>query len=282
MAINRENFVFYFKALLCLFLIALWSFWFTYFSKENIPRKIVKHAHHPNNKTLTQLKKTETTIIKQKKKIAKIESRKSTQTIKATTLKEKTNTVNKLIKELPKLATLTPVQTIEKKLKSENNLPKEMINLNLPKIASATRKALLNNHKKNEGILSRENNPTLRKIIPVEKNKLKPVFINLREKNASKQKIYPGESLLPTESSLKDLTENPDKIIEQIELAGIVNKPNGESTAIIKDKANNYIEILKKGDKYNGLKLLEISKSEIVLGNEISNKMYIKRINTGK
>ena len=60
-----------------------------------------------------------------------------------------------------------------------------------------------------------------------------------------------------------------------------MSNPNNESTAIIRDRTNNYIEILKKGSKYKGLKLLEINKNEIVLLDEALNKTYIKKINTG-
>ena len=202
--------------------------------------------------------------------------------------KERTNLQNKLVKELPKLVNLTPVKTnIEKnpsKVKVESNISKEMINLNLPQVASATRKALLNDSKKNQEVSPGEHNPALRKVAPVEKDKLKPVLINLKEnKNHNiEQKIYLDKDWLPIETQPKDGIQNFDKVAEQIELSGIVNNPNSESTAIIRDRTNNYIEILKKGSKYKGLKLLEINKSEIVLLDETLNKTYIKKINTGE
>ncbi len=264
MTIDKEKMVFYFKALLCIFLIALWSFWFTNSSKEKIQIKETKEKITPIANTTTENKKP--------KIDSKIKDSKGS--------KENINLQNKLAKELPKLVTLTPVPSMStENLKNEINVPKEMINLNLPEVASATRKALLT---KSREILPEEHNLRLRKVVPVEKNKLKPVSINLKENrnNDTGEKIYLDESWLPLESKSKDLIDQ-DKIAEEIELAGIVNKPNGESTVIIRNKANNYIEILKKGDKYKGLKLLEITKSGIVLVNETLNKTYIKKINMG-
>ena len=313
LTVDREKMIFSFKAFLCIFLIALWSFWFTNSSREKIQKKIIKHSYHVNNeyKTPVQVKESEEKINAQEKEVKAIESNKpasNTKTADTKNLKEKIILQNNLVKELPKLETLTPVKTnIEKnkpkkeevsimqetkvkieKLKTENSIPKEMINLNLPETASATRKVLLNGEKKNQEAYS-DHNTQLRKGIPVERGKLKPVSINLKENktNDLAQKINLGEGWLPkyleetkeSESKPKDIIDSPDKIAEQIEISGIVNKPNGESTAIIKNKTNNYIEILKKGDEYKGLKLLEINKGEVVLGSET--RTYIKRINTG-
>ena len=263
MIVSREKMIFYFKALLCISFISLWSFWFTNSSKEIRQKKILKHSSHIQTKK-TIHKNISNTITEKKKSVvnSKIQDLKDS--------KERASLQNKLVKELPKLVNLTPVKTnIEKnpsKVKVESNISKEMINLNLPQIASATRKVLLNDSKKNQEVTPGEHNPALRKVVPVEKDKLKPVLINLKEnKNQNiEQEIY------------------LDKIAEQIELSGIVHNPNSESTAIIRDRTNNYIEILKKGSKYKGLKLLEINKSEIVLLDEALNKTYIKKINTGE
>jgi len=251
---QKEKTVFYFKVLLCIFLIALWSLWFTNSSKESKYKKTTKHPDYTNNENINSSE----IITKSKKSIpaSKISVSK--------TSKEKSNLQNNLLKELPKLATLTLAKITVEKTKTESIIPKEMINVNLPNIASATRKALLKNN--SESKQEAEHNLPLRKGIPVEKNRLKPVSI----------KSNLDEGWLP-----KDALENLDKLAEQIELAGIVNKPNGESTAIIRNKSNNYIEILKKGDEYKGLKLLEISKNEVILGNQALNKMYAKKINIG-
>ncbi len=275
---QREKTVFYFKALLCIFSIALWSFWFTNSSKESKYKKTTKHPEYTNNENIKrfQIKKAEELFQEDEKEIKKIVHQnseiitKSKESIPASkisvskTSKERSNLQNNLLKELPKLATLTPAKTNVEKTKTESIIPKEMINVNLPNIASATRKALLKNN--SESKQEAEHNLPLRKGIPVEKNRLKPVSI----------KSNLDEGWLP-----KDALENLDKLAEQIELAGIVNKPNGESTAIIRNKSNNYIEILKKGDEYKGLKLLEISKNEVILGNQALNKMYAKKINIG-
>ena len=274
MIVDREKFVFYLRAVLCIFLIALWSFWFTSSSKENT---------HKKNILSVQIKTTEEIFQPNEKEHDVLNARKIKE---LKIIKNKTNLQNKLVKELPKLVTLIPVKTTtEKNLskpKEESSQVKEMIDLNLSEVAPATRKALSNNSKKKQDILLPVGPALLlRKETPVEKSKLKPVLINLKENYDLGQRIYLRESWLPLESKPKNETEDLDIVAEQIELSGIVNNPNGESTAIIKNKTNNYVEVLKKGDNYKGLKLLEINKNEIVFRNEILNKTYIKRINAG-
>jgi len=247
LTVHREKMVFHFKALFCIFLIALWSFWFSYFSKENRQKKIIRQPAQ-TKKVIDQ--NIVTKIAEKKKPLS--DSKITSSTIS----KEKKNLQNNLVKELPKLAILTPVK-INKEIsmpETEIRISKAMINLNLPNIASATRKALITQEALPTGQIS-----LLRKGIKIEKDKLKPALIYL-----------------------KNEADILDTIAEQIELAGIVNKPNGESTVIIRNKSNNYIEILRKGDEYQGLKLLEINKSEVVLRSDRLNKTYIKKINTGE
>ncbi len=315
----KEKFIFYSKSLLCIFLITLWSFWFTNSSKKVISKKNIKHSYHRKHRLSVQIKRTEelfqpyenqniskpTTENKKPTKDNKIKDSKKS--------KERTDLQTNLVKELPKLATLAPIKpttdknSIEPKeglsnsetsLKNENlkpksNIKKETINLNLPDVALATRKALLNNSKESQETFHKERNSPLRKVVPVEKSKLKPISANVERdtKNDVGQKIYLNESWLSKDSEEvkkpalkpKEITENIANIIDQIELAGIVNRPNSaESTAIIKNKTTNYIEILKKGDSYRGLKLTEINKTEVVLRDEVLNTVYIKRINTGE
>ena len=156
--------IFYFKALLCISFISLWSFWFTNSSKEIRQKKILKHSSHIQTKK-TIHKNTSNTITEKKKPVvnSKIQDLKDS--------KERASLQNKLVKELPKLVNLTPVKTnIEKnpsKVKVESNISKEMINLNLPQIASATRKVLLNDSKKNQEVTPGEHNPALRKVVAV-------------------------------------------------------------------------------------------------------------------
>ena len=304
----KEKFIFYLKSLLCVFLIALWSFWFTNSSKKIIPKKDIKHSYHRKHRLSVQIKRTEelfqphenqnisniTTKNKKPTKDSKVKDSKKS--------KERINLQTNLVKEFPKLATLAPIKTTteknsikpkEEKSNAGSNIKKEIINLNLPDVALATRKALLNNSKESQETFHKEHNSPLRKVVSVEKSKLKPISANLErdKKNDVGQKIYLNESWLPKDSAEirnpalkpKEVTENTASIIDQIELAGIVNRPNStESTAIIKNKTTNYIEILKKGDSYRGLKLTEINKTEVVLKDEILNTVYIKRINTGE
>ncbi len=331
MIIEKEKIVFYLRIIICISLIAFWSFWFTNSSMENKHRKIAsskkktyrkqapqdfqaKKEDKENkilivsqeqnfkiapNKTKPVTEKENTNkniVIENKKKITISKTSLATKDTKESL--QKKNIAN----ELPKLATLQTVITPEKSKKEpisetesnskiEANKPKDLINLDLPKLASATRKALVMTTTKKKPTL--ESIP-LRKEVMVERSKLKPVSVQIQEskENEGLQKMYLSESWLPKynnnnegenqEQKSKLPLEDLDKIAEQIELSGIVNNPNGESTAIIKNKANNFIEVLKKGDSYKGLKLLEINKNEVILGNKVLNKFYTKRINLEK
>lgn len=343
MPIEKEKMIFYLRIIVCLSLIAFWSFWFTNSSIENKTRKIFSNKRKISPKKASQniqVKKVDVSLTVAQVKASKITTNKNKQPI---TLKENTNKniaienkketpisnpslITKVSKEslqkknitneLPKLATLQTVTISEKEkskkepvskteptskteikvkdkteTKIEISKPKDMINLDLPNSASATRKALVTTTTQKK--LAAEPIP-LRKEVVVQKSKLKPVSVQIQEskENEGLQKMYLSESWLPkynnnTEGGIQEQKQSPpsidfDKIAEQIELSGIVKNPNGESTAIIKNKANNFIEVLKKGDSYKGLKLLEINKNEVVLGNKVLNKFYTKKINLEK
>ena len=313
MLIDREKISFYCKFMLCISLIALWSFWFTNSSKNSSHKKIKRYSHKVNtkfNKKEIQTAKKKTKEVDDKS-ISKIMLKEKETSIitKVKNQKKVTEKRGDLVKELPKLAALTPTKTSTDKnsnkqkekspepethLKTKESKVKsnEMIYLNLPNVASATRKALLTNiSMPDQETQPIENTTQLRKGVKFQKNRLKPALINLK-KDTDKdlgQGIYLSESWinLNEEKNEKDLNKNSvpedsDKIAEEIELSGIVSKSNGESTAIIRVKSNNYIEILKKGDRYKSLKLLEINKSDVVLVNQYSNKTYTKKINTGR
>ncbi len=298
MVFDKEKISFYFKGLLCIALIALWSFWFTNSSREEKHKKVDKH-NRVHIKKITKISKElkEKPIAIEIKKpvnqnVSEISNKNEHLSENKTmiNLKEatkKNNLPNKSEQEFPKLAKLMPTKINSKediagKPKPEKVKSLEMINLVLPDTASATRKALL----ATDSITKNENKALLRNGVKVEKSKLKPVSMNFNDLG---QKLYLTESWLAksngedkeSELNIKNTVENLDKVAEAIELAGIVNKPNGETTAIIKNKSNNYIEVLKKGDEYKGLKLLEINKNEILLWSQSLNKTYIKKINTG-
>lgn len=301
MIFNREKISFCLKGLLCISWIALWSFWLTDFSKKE-----EKPAHRKKITYITRIPEEIVLSTKPETPESKPNAKKTNETNKSVVNKKITNSLektkqialqNKLEKELPKPVTISKLKSEPEKNKivppSKNNKSEpektktlEMINLTLPQTASATRKALI----VKEPVTINKNTAPLRKGAKIEREKLKPVSPNIKERNLDDlgQKLYLTDSWLTkrenneTEFKAENKTDNSDKIAEEIELAGIVNKPNGQTTVIIKNKLNNYIEVLKKGDEYKGLKLIEINRNEIVLGNSSLTKTYIKKINMGK
>lgn len=95
----------------------------------------------------------------------------------------------------------------------------------------------------------------------------------LREKKNVNKKQFK-----PIYKKFTDASSNPDQIASQIELVGLINNLNEAGAAIIKNKINNKIEILKKGEEYEGLIISEIKANEVTFVNESLNKTYIKRI----
>ncbi|MBI2996417.1 MAG: hypothetical protein HYY52_06915 [Candidatus Melainabacteria bacterium] len=82
---------------------------------------------------------------------------------------------------------------------------------------------------------------------------------------------------------IEQLNKNLDTIINHIEVTGLLKNTSGESQAIIiKNNLNNKIEILKKGDEYSGLKVLDINKDEVIFINQSLNKQYAKKITSIK
>lgn len=190
--------------------------------------------------------------------------------------------------ELPKLANLesrkiypeenkeTEKKTIQSTINLMANKQVESLNFNLPDITKETRIALAKPEKKLSDIV-------LRKEISVNKSQYK-VKKQIRQKIETNE-IEPEseESWIPkyiseSKEIIRDIKLNLDQIAENIELTGLINNTGKEQAAIIKNKLNNKTEILKKGDEYQGLKLIDIKPGEIVLENQDINKIYVKKL----
>lgn len=177
--------------------------------------------------------------------------------------------------ELPKLANLTPIKEKE----AEKQQSKE-IDLSFPAIAQATRNALLINKvarttQTSSTLTPHEREVPLRKEVHLLQNSN-----NIPHETTTEDKWLPkylkaSKELAP---KIENAATNLDKIANQLELVGLINNPDGKGAAIIRNKGNNKIEILKRGEEYEELKLLEINSNEIVLGNQDLNKKYIKKI----
>ena len=304
---NKENFIFYLKIILSMLVIIAWSVWIINLPKaenkkptitiEKDLQKDIKNKEKEENSKSPDLKLTTTLKepTKQNQKAEKTTARKSTEKV-----------------ELPKLANLEMPKSIKEQNNKESNQPKKdtiatenkktqpskdektqkapstkpdaNIKLNLPTIAGATRQALLKNKAESP---STKNDISLREKIPVNKDGFKAQARELLQaSNEPKEDSDFNESWLPKyiteKKELKAKTEtiitNLDLIASQLELEGIINNPGEINAAIIRNRKNNSIEILKIGEEYKGLKLLEINKNEIKLVNESINKTYIKKV----
>lgn len=171
--------------------------------------------------------------------------------------------------ELPRLVNLALVQDIDKHSKKRTE----------QKIKSENQ----NNSKQFTEAM-------LRKEIPLKKGIFRPLLQNLNKvaglstkdvvKTSSEISWLPRYLLETKEmvSGEEQVANNLNLIASQLELLGLIHDPTGEGAAIIRNVANNQIKILKKGDKYNELKLLEINKDEVILGNQGLSKTYVKKI----
>ena len=192
---------------------------------------------------------------------------------------------------LPKLANLSPpMETHSEKVQ---NIEKKQ-DISFTDYASSTKKALQPDLQENKTIQTTDSN--LREKATVDKSQLKPVLKTIKqnkEKEIFETSIeeswlprYLLEAKEPKTGQTKDKkTEaganiNLDEIANQLELSGLILNPDGQSAAIVKNKTTNKIKILKKGDEYLGLKVLDLKTGEITLRNKESDKTYIKKIVT--
>lgn len=297
MIINKETIFFSLRIILCIVLVAVWGKWLI-----NIPEiKQKKKLEIGSKKQEISLKSKSQNLPEQnlKSKIQNLKPKSQTTTSKST----------QLVNELPKLVNL-PTATTQKtetkankaekkedKNSKDNDKPisQNLLNSNLlklPKIANATRQALLTNEPKSatSSNLNPNNEISLRKEVQIEKGKLKPISFNPSLKIQNELSIETtSETWLPKyiaernglEKNKEKAISNLDQIANEIELTGLTNNnENQQSAAIIKNKLNNKTITLKKGEEYQGLKLLEINNNEVILGNKDLNKTYIKKIIT--
>lgn len=251
----------YLKLLFCIVLIGLWSLWLTNTSDNHNTRKLTAK----NIKTITST--TPTTS-----------SKKANDITQSTNLHKPAENVQLIVQkaELPKPAKISAVvepqkqgakQDVKKdqtnKSKNETNTPKEKININIMDVASATKKALLTTNN-NPGDIELRN---------------KASSLQFSEENLEESWLpkYILESKHLTQT-IQKTTNNLDQIASQLEVAGLINNPSGKSAAIIRNKANNKIKVLKEGEEYEGLKILQIKNNEVIFGNETLNKRYVKNI----
>lgn len=272
------------RILLCIILLGIWSLWIINLPDFNELKRIPEESKIIEAKTNENLQNTS---------IENIEKIKNQTEIKNPTKNTDVAKAKSINKELPKLANLevmsadslakiipaTQIKDTSKANKNTNDL-----NVNLPKFASATREALLNSAENKN-----KNNNTktdLRNKINIEKSSLMPVSNTLiqRETAASEEEF--NISWLPKylvqkkgiDEKINDISNSLEKITSQLELVGIITNDDGNNAAIIKDKLNNKIEILKKKDEYQGLKITEITNEEVKFINSTINKTFIMKL----
>lgn len=256
----------YLKLLFCIVLIGLWSLWLTNTSDNHNTRKL----------TAKNIKTTTSTIT------FTTSSKKADDITQSTNLHKSKENVQLIVQkaELPKPAKIPVVvesqkQEVKKdqtnKSKNETNTPKEKININIIDVASATKKALLTTNN-NPGDIRLRNKVPVKKIEP-------PQNLQFSDENLEESWLpkYILESKHLTQT-IQKTTNNLDQIASQLEVAGLINNPQGKSAAIIRNKTNNKIKVLKEGEEYEGLKILQIKNNEVIFGNETLNKRYVKNI----
>ncbi len=219
--------------------------------KQNVKEKLID-------------KKTEKEIARQKEDIKEKPNSKKNNT---ETVKQKQSNTQKAIATT--ILTQPTPTNITSSTPNPNSSPGKTpshtnIDINLPTIATATRKALSNTAPNNS-------TTTVKNKISAEKQNQKAFDpTNDLNSNTSWLPEYPEEK------DSKDL----DKIVEQLELTEIISTNNEKTNAAkIKNNISNKIEIVKQGDEYEGLKLIEVRINEIVLSNQNLNKTYIKKLN---
>lgn len=156
------------------------------------------------------------------------------------------------------------------------------LNINLPMFASATREVLLDvPENKNNNIKT-----DLRNKIVLKENSLMPVSNTFIQMGAANSEEELDTSWLlkyiaqkkEVDEKINNISNSLEKITNQLELVGIINNNDGNNAAIIKDRSNNKIEILKKKDEFQGLRITEITNDEVRLINPTINKTFIMKL----
>ncbi len=287
--VNKAKIHSYLRISFCILLATMWVIWLAYFpDKEKHTTLNIKANKEQKNIEIKQnISKPAKTEIKNEVVIKK---EIKTTTAKDISLKEKKietknlTDLNKNKKENP-IIQVKDKKSLQKKkeiiiAENKNNvktlatpqntptLVKEIIhsNIHLPNTAIATRKVLSGDESQDSNFKNQNEIP-LRKGIP---------STEAQSQDASWLPKY----LLETKelkSKIEKLNENLDEIATQLEVAGIISKPNGKSAVLIRNKATNKTKLLNKGEKYLSLTVLEINQNEVILGDENLDKKYIKK-----
>ncbi len=301
MELNKENFIFYLKITLSILVIIAWFFWIINLPKAENKKSIIALKEEPEKdikeesiKSLDlKLATTGKEIVKQNQKAIEVKS----MAAQKVDLPKLANLEIPKSKEQNNKGIIPPNKDIsvkenkkeqiakdEKIQKAVDSTPETNIKLNFPTIAGATRQALLKNKSEPS---TKKSDISLRDKIPINKDELKTQTRKIfHASNQPKEDFDFNESWLPKyiteknemKTKAENVTNSLDLIASQLELEGIINNPEGVNAAIIRNRKNNSIEILKIGEEYKGLKLLEVNKNEIKLVNESINKTYIKKI----
>ncbi|GEM_PF-3116229 len=300
--INRHKIILFLRIFFCGFLVTIWVFWLTNLPKpeklltEKVKQKIEDKKTTQNNDLQkenieSKASKTQITFLGNDPKVMKskeiIKFRQKPQpSIQDIALKPTPKIeVKPGVKVGLKLTSTAPTTTVTSPTPAITK--KNGLIIKLPEIASATRKILL----KNKPIINPKNinenigETTLRKEIHVDMTGQKPILPKALESSPQENT---GESWLPKyvletkgiAQKVENTNNNLDQIANQLELTGLIENPNGEKSAIFKNKLNNQTEILKQGQEYLNLKVTEITKDQVTLENINLNKKYIKTINS--
>jgi len=177
-----------------------------------------------------------------------------------------------------------PPDKIVEELSDKNNIAElNFVNLDFPSVAGATRKALeLNKDPIKDKVVNPESPSQLRHEASVGMSLVMAASIQANAAMSAKEEWVPRYLVAEKkhlEQKLDSLTDNLEKISNQIEVTGFVDNQNGQKSVIIRNIFSNKVEILNKGEKYQGvLRVLDVNNNEVVLGNEELKKTYVKRI----
>ena len=284
----------YLRIFFCMVLIIIWAIWIINAptSKRSSQEELILETTQEKKEVeaVSQMLEAENQMLE--KQNTKLETRNSKL--------ETPMTVPKKV-ELPKLVDLQPKAQGKKLEVRSMNLEKQDPDTNsqvtglmpqipvvkLPEVAHATRKVLLQDNS-DKDLESNKKEISLRKEIPINNSATQKSPAKGGSASGGKTEDKIETSWLPKyiieknalPNTIKNLTNNLDHIAGQIDFTGLIKSIQGPGAAIIRNNANNTIEILKIGEEYKGLQLLEINENEITLGNPELEKRYIKKLVT--
>ena len=230
---------------------------------------------------LTKTPHIETHNQKPERKITTAESKPKTQSLKTKNYVKTAAVYNNKSKiyiknELPKLVNLATQEELDKRVSFEDDDFFESLSstsLNIKELADTA--GLPQVKLRDKKAVDKSRQKQILKIIAQAAN------IGIAETETSKNwvpKYLEGKKELS--SNIGNVQNNLDQIAGQLELIALIPGLNNTGTAIIRNKISNKIELLKKGEEFEGLQLLEITANQITLGNQSLNKKYIKKLET--